>query len=79
MLTSLIDAGQCSGYSAITGWERMVDRGKEYIIIQKKNSPAFPPIPAYPDIIMLTAATLLSSPFLSVCIWQQLLWTTLKR
>lgn len=28
---------------------------------------------------MLTAVTLLSSPFLSVCVWQQLLWTTLKR
>lgn len=82
MLTSLTDRAYGSGYSAMTGWERVVERGRdwrEYITTRKKNIPALPAIPTYCETVMLSAVTLLSSPFLSVCIQQQLLWTTLKR
>lgn len=83
MLTNLMDRVNGNGYSAMMDWEGMVSRGRDcitgYITVQKKNIPALPPIPTYCETVMLTAVTLLSSPFLSVCIQQQLLWTTLKR
>lgn len=78
MLISLIDTGHCSSYSSTTECERMVDRWKEYIIIQKKkNILDFPPVPTYHEIVMLIAVTLLS--FLSVCLMQHLLWTALEK
>lgn len=82
MLINLTGRYYGSGYSAMMGWERMVSGGRdcrEYITIQKNNIPALPPISTYSKTVMLTAVTLLSSPSLSVCIQQQLLWTTLKR
>lgn len=81
-LTNLMGRAYRSGYSTMMDWERKVSRRRdciEYIIIQKKDIPALLPIPTYWETEMLTAVTLLSAPFLSVCIQQQLLWTTLKK
>lgn len=72
-LTRVRDTDHCSGYSAMTAWERMVDRGKEYIVIKNKKYSFFPPIPTYCEIVILMAVTLLSSSFASISLWQQLL------
>lgn len=62
---------------AVKGW--LIDGRNTSSFKRKKTILDFPPIPTYYEIVMPIAVTLLSPPFLSVCLRQHLLWTALKR